>query len=151
MRLSPTVNFGAVDNVAMVTKLALSHRVAVIGCEMETLNNEQSTAIGGNAADEYVPSEVVFHLEDVGAGAAANGDIQVSVGIAPGGTEIQVATALTTLKLLNDHFIIAVDGLTATIPGNSTIYVKVTTKDTTAGAGHLLDAYVNGTLFLSGT
>jgi hypothetical protein len=151
MRLSPLVNFDAADNAAMVTKLALADRVIVTGCEMETLNNEQSTAIGGVAANEFVPELIVFHVEDVGSGAAANGDIQVSVGNSSGGTQILVATALTNLISLNQHFIVAIDGLTNTILANSTLYVKVTTKDTTAGAGHLLDAYILGTIVVSGT
>ena len=151
MRLSPTDNFSAVNSAAMDTELTESERVKVTGCEMETLNNEQSTTIGGSAANEYIPESIAFHVEAVGTGVAANGDVEVSVGIAPGGTEILVATTLTTCKLLNDHYVVAIDGLTAAIPANSTIYVKVTTADTTAGAGHLLDAYIIGTLFVSGT
>jgi len=151
MRLSPTINWTAVENAAMVTKLALSHRVAVIGCEMETLNNEQSTAIGGATANEFVPELIVFHVEDVGVGAAANGDIQVSVGNSSGGTQLLVATALTNLISLNQHYIVAVDGLTSTMLADGTLYVKVTTADTHAGVGHLLDAYILGTLVVSGT
>lgn len=151
MRLSPTVNHDAVDNAAMVTKLALADRIKVTGCEMETLNNEQSTAIGGAAANEFVPELIVFHVEDVGAGAAANGDIEVSVGTTTGGTQIMVATTLTNLISLNQRYVAVIDGLTSTMLANGTLYVKVTTADTTAGAGHLLDAYILGTIVVSGT
>jgi hypothetical protein len=139
------------DVVTATTELAESDRVLVVGCEMETINNEQSTAIGGDAANEFIPTALIFHVEDVGAGAAANGDIEVSVGISTGGTQILVATTLTNLISLNDRFEIAITGLTNTIPANSTLYVKVTAADTTAGVGHLMDTYIVGKIFVSGT
>jgi hypothetical protein len=117
---------------------------------MYTLNNEQSTAIGGSAASEFVPLWAIAHLEAVG-GAGATGDAQITIGTSAGGTQILGATALTTLKDLNDRFVISLNGLTDTIPANSTIYVKVTTKDTSAGVGHLIDVYLLGETFVSGT
>jgi len=139
------------DVVSATTELGQSERVAVTGLQMETLNNEQSTAIGGSGTDEFVPHAIIFHVEDVGAGAAANGDMQVTVGITPGGTEILGATALTNLKDLNDRYVVLITGLTDAIAGDSTLYVKNTTADTTAGAGHLCDAYILGETFVSGT
>jgi len=139
------------DVVTNTTELGELERIAVTGVHLEILNNEQSTAIGGAAANEFVPRFIIFHMEDVGVGAAANGDAQVTVGITPGGTEILGATALTNLINLNDRFVVAITGLTATMPANSTLYVKVTTADTTAGADHLCDAYVLGSVFVSGT
>jgi len=146
MRMSPTQNFDA----QAISELAEGDRVLVAGCEMETLNNEQSTAMGGSAANEFVASAIVFHVEAVGVGAAANGDIAVTVGTTTGGTEILGITTLTNLISLNDHFIAVIDGLTVTIPANSTLYVKVTSADTTAGAAHLMDAYVVGDVFPTG-
>ena len=139
------------DVVAATTELAESDRILVAACQMETLNNEQTANIGGLITDEYVPTAIVFHVEAVGVGAAANGDIQVTVGTTPGGVDILPITALTNLISLNDRFTVAITGLTDTIPANSDLYVKVTTADTTAGAGHLMDAYFEGTIFVSGT
>lgn len=150
IRMSPTLVVDAAGIEAMTAELDESGRILVAGCEMETLNNEQTAAIGGSASDEYVPTAIVFHVEDVGAGAAANGDIQVTAGITPGGTEILPATPLTSLSSLNDRFTVAITGLTDTIPANSDLYVKVTTQDSTAGAGHLMDAYFIGSIFVSG-
>jgi len=168
IRLSPTKTITSAEAVSLTTHrtsvgtdhanvvtntavLAEDERVLVAGCEMETLNNEQNTAIGGSAANEFVPSEIVFQVEDVGVGAVANGDVEVSCGITTGGTEILPATTLTNLIALNDRFVAVITGLTATIPADSSLYVKVTTADTTAGAGHLMDAYIKGTIFVSGT
>jgi len=58
---------------------------------------------------------------------------------------------LTNLISLNQHFVAVIDGLTSTMLADGTLYVKVTTADTTAGAGHLLDAYILGTIVVSGT
>lgn len=150
IRMSPTLVVDAAGIEAMTTELAESDRVLVAGCQMDALNDEQTANIGGAAADEYVPTAIVFHVEEV-VGVAANGDIQVSAGITPGGTEILPATPLLNLISLNDRFTVAITGLTDTIPANSDLYVKVTTADTTAGAGHLMDAYFEGTIFVSGT
>jgi len=161
IRLSPTKVLTGVEGIALTThrtsvgtdhaNLAAKPRVVVAGCEVETLNNEQSTAIGGSAANEFVPIALIFHMEAVGVGAAANGDVVVTVGITTGGTEILGVTTLTNLIALNTRFVVALTGLTATIPADSTIYCKVTTADTTAGAGHLLDCYLIGETFVSGT
>jgi len=133
------------------TYAASKPRVLVAGCELETLNDEESTAIGGSAASEFVPTLVIFHIEDVGVGAAAAGDATVTVGITTGGTEILPTTTLTGLNTLNEHFSVPVAGLTEAITADSTIYCKVTSADSTAGAGHLLDCYVVGETFTSGT
>lgn len=131
--------------------VAVKPRVIVTGCELETLNNEQSTAIGLAAGDEFVPIYAILHLEDVGAGAAAAGDAAITIGTSAGGTQILPATTLTGLNALNERFVIPIAGLTAAIAANSTIYCKITTADTTAGAGHLLDLYLIGETFTSGT
>ena len=125
-------------------------RVNVSALSLETLNNEQSTAIGGAATDEFSPLYAIVQMEDVGVGAAANGDAQITIGITTGGTEILTATVLTSLISLNDKFKIDLPGLTAAIPADSTIYVKVTTADTGAGASHLGEAFIVGEMFVSG-
>lgn len=133
-----------------VTRLDLdSERVVVTSVAVDTLANEQSTALTGAATDEWVPLYAIFHMEDVGAGAAATGDASVSIGITSGGTEILAGSALTGLVNLNSHYKIEITGLTEAIPGDSTIYVTVTAADSTAGAGHLVDAYIVGESFLS--
>jgi len=133
------------------TFAATKPRVLVAGCELETLNDEESTAIGGSAANEFVPIALIFHIEDVGGGAAAAGDAEVTVGTSSGGTQILPVTVLTALNTLNERFVVPIAGLTAAISADSTIYVKVTSADSTAGVGHLLDCYVVGETFTSGT
>lgn len=123
----------------------LDQRVVVSGMEVETLNNEQSTAIGGAATDQWCPTTAIIQMVDVGEGTAANGDVQMSIGITAGGTQILAATALTNLIAINTKFVIDLSAVVKpAIPANSTVYVKVTTADTTAGAGHLANAYIYG-------
>lgn len=127
-------------------------RVVATGLHLETVNDEVSVALGGSAADEFCPITAIFHMEDVGVGAAANGDAQVTIGISTGGVQILAGTTLTNLINLNDKFIVDLSVVVkAAIPGDSTIYVKVTSADTTAGADHLADCYIIGETFVSGT
>jgi len=146
-RTSPGTDHSNV--VANTTELAPSLRVKVAGLAMDSVN-EVSQAIGGSASDQFVPVKVIAHLEAVG-GAGATGDMQITIGTSAGGTQIKGITPLTNLKDLNDHMEIGVAGLTDSIAADSTIYFKATTKDTTAGAGHLVDLYVVGEMFASGT
>jgi len=135
--------------VSSTTQLAQDERVLVAALAMDSVN-EKSAAIGGNAADEFVPLKVIVHLEDDGAAGGATGDMQITVGTSAGGTQILGATVLTAFATLNDRFTITLSGLTAAIAADSTLYVKVTTRDTTAG-GYIADAYIEGTIFVSGT
>jgi hypothetical protein len=137
------------DVVDGTTELAQSERVLVAGLAMDSVN-ELFTAIGGSAANEYVPLKVIVHLEDDNAGAGATGDMQITVGTSSGGTQILGATVTAAMVTLNDRFEIDVTGLTAAIAADSTLYVKVTTKDTTA-VGYLADVYIEGQIFVSGT
>ncbi len=161
LRLSLTKNLSAAEAVALTThrgsvgtdhaNLAAKPRVLVAGLTIDVLNNEQSTALGLSAASEFVPRYAIAHLEAIG-GAGATGDTQITIGTSAGGTQILGATALTGVDGLNDRYVIALaTGLTATLTADSTIYCKVTTKDTTAGAGHLVDVYIVGETFVSGT
>lgn len=137
-------------NYAQTRQDLRMQRLAITGLAVDTLNDEVSAALGGVAADLFVPQKLIVHLEDVGAGAAATGDFEITVGTATGGTQILTATACTNCKDLNDCFTIAFAGLQDAIAGNATIFVKCTTKDTSAGAGHLADAYLIGELIVAG-
>jgi len=161
IKLSPAKTLTGVEAVALTThrtsvgvdhtNLAVKPRVLVAGLTIDVLNNEQSTAIGLSAANEFVPLFAIAHLEAIG-GAGATGDTQITIGTSSGGTQILTATALTGLDGLNDHFLIPLGtAVTATLTADSTIYCKVTTKDTSAGAGHLVDVYIVGEVFVSGT
>ena len=166
VRLSPTKVLDAVEATALTThrssvgtdhanvvtsttELAERQRVKVSTLAMDSVN-EVLQAIGGSAANEFVPLKVIVHLEDDGGGGGATGDMQITVGITSGGTQILGATATTNLKLLNDHFEVDITGLTAAIPADSTLYVNATTKDSSA-VGYTCDVYVEGTIFVSGT
>jgi len=161
IRLSTTKIVSGVEATALTThrtsvgvdhaNLEAKPRVTVTGCEVETLNNEQNTAIGLSAADEFVPIYAIFQMEAVGVGAAANGDVEVTIGTSAAGTQILGTTTLTNLINLNDRFVVVLAGLTAAIAADATIYCKITTADTTAGAAHLLDLILVGETFVSGT
>ena len=121
--------------------------VLVEDISVETLNDEQSTAIGGDAAKQFVPTHAIIHMVDVGAGLAANGDVAITIGISAGGTQILAATVCTNLIAIDTKFIIDLSAVVKpALAANATIYVKVTTADTTAGAGHLANAYIYGEL-----
>jgi hypothetical protein len=125
--------------------------VKITGLDMPTLNNEQSTAMGGSAANQFAPTHAVITVNNVGVGAVANGDMQITIGTATGGTQISSAITCTGLNTINEKLVVDLTGATkAAIPCNSTIYVKVTTADTTAGAGHLADVYLFGEVFAGG-
>jgi len=149
LRQSPTENFDAAEAAVMTTELAESQRVTVSTLAMDSVN-EVSQAIGGSAANEFVPVYAIVHLEDDGVAGGATGDMAITIGITTGGTQIITATVTTALTTLNDRFKIPFPGLTATIPANSTIYVKATTRDTTA-VGYTCDVYIQGQIFVSGT
>ena len=133
------------------SNVAQKVRVLVAGLEITTGAAEVSAAIGGSAANQFIPVKAICHMEAVTA-TPASGDAAISIGITtPGGVEIIGATNLTNLIGLNDRFVIALTGKTDPIPANSTIYVTVTTGDSTASAGHLVDVYVVGEIVVSGT
>jgi len=161
IKLSPAKTLTGVEAVALTThrtsvgvdhtNLAVMPRVLVPGLTINILNHELSTAIGLSAGSEFVPRIAIAHMEAI-SGAGATGDTQITIGTSAAGTQILTATALTGLIALNSHFIIALGtAVTATLTADSTIYCKVTTKDTSAGAGHLLDVYILGEVFVSGT
>lgn len=140
-----------VDDALNVLNSAIK-QAKVASVAIDTLNDEQSVALGGKSTDEFCPSLAVVQVVDVGAGAGAAGDLAISIGITSGGTEILAAKVCTGLIALNTKFIIDLSEIVKpAMPANSTVYVKVTTCDTTAGAGHLADVYLFGQTILSAT
>jgi len=117
-------------------------RVVVEDLDIVTLNDEQSVAIGGVASKQFTPVTAIVHC--TGVGGTLNGDAEITIGITSGGTEILTATAIT-VTALNDKFIIDLSAVKkAAMGGDATIYVKVTTKDTTGTAGSLANVYIIG-------
>lgn len=133
------------------TTVGARQMVKIAALAMPTLNNEKSTAMGGSASNQFAPTHAVITVNNVGSGAAANGDMQITIGTSTGGTQIASAITCTGLNTINEKLVVDLTGATkAAIPCNSTIYVKVTTADTTAGAGHLADVYLFGEVFAGG-
>lgn len=130
--------------------LGAETRILVEDLDIATLNDEQTKAIGGVAGMQFAPKTAI--VQCTGIGGTLAGDAEISIGITTGGTEILVATVLTALTLLNDMFIIDLSAtVKAAIPANSVIFVKVTTKDTTATAGALANALIVGELLVTAT
>lgn len=160
IRLSTTKILDGTEAVALTThrgsigtdhlNVAQRPRIVVVGLEAETLNDENTAVMTLAAGDQFVPLMAIFHMEAVGVGAAANGDMHVTMGTSAGGTQLLPDTTLTSLIDLNDRFVVALTGLTDPIIGTATIYVKNIQADTTAGAGHLVDIYLIGETFTSG-
>jgi|GEM_PF-2833286 len=119
-------------------------RAVVSDLAIDTLNDEQSVALGGVASKQFAPTHAIVQMATV-SGAAAAGDFQISIGITSGGTEILAATACTGVIAIDTKLIIDLSAVVKpALPASSTLYVKVTTADTTAGAGHLAKVYVVG-------
>lgn len=138
----PGDNVAASLNVVNAT-VGARRIVKIEDLAIPTLNNEKSKAVGGSATEQLCPVAAMVHLKAVGTGTAASGDVEISIGTSAGGTQIKTAGAATGLTGLNGKFVFDLTGgLKAAIAGNATFYAKVTTADTTAGAGHLADVYV---------
>lgn len=129
---------GAVVSLSAAPKRAVSAAI-----DMKAVANT-GVAIGGLAAQYFVPKSVVFHCTTVG-GAGLVGDITVSLGTTAGGAEIAAAAPLTGLNTAHETFRWDLTGVFPSIAGNATVYVNVTIADTGAGTGSML-AYVEGDL-----
>jgi len=128
--------------------LAQAKRAVVTGLALDAVN-EKSVALGGLSTDEFVPTIATVQMAAV-VGVAATGDVTITIGILTGGTEILLATATVGLIDLNDKFSIDLTGVVKkAMPANSTIFVKATIKDTSAGAGHLADVFIDGNVIPS--
>lgn len=153
IRLSPTKNITSTEAVSLSDHrvgdgdehkhIENKLRVVLTGLDVTTLNDEVSMSIDKSNIDEFIPMSVIAHMSSVN-GAAATGDIQITMGTTPGGTDIISTTTLTSLIGLNNRFVIKLSGVIATIPAGGTIYCKVVTQDSSAGNGHLSDIYVIG-------
>jgi hypothetical protein len=122
---------------ALEATVGVRLRAQAADLDLQTLNDEVSVALGGAATDKFVPTLLIVDITAITG--AANGDAEITVGTATGGTQILTATALTGLNALNERISIDLTGATkAAIAGDATIYVKCTTADT--GAGTVLTA-----------
>jgi len=142
-----------VDDVltTLYTTVGARQMVKVAGLEINTLNNEQHTHIGGSALYQFVPTHVVVHME-AATGTAATGDFHITIGTSTGGTQVLSSTECTGVIAINTKIVIDLTGaVKAAMPCDGAFYVKVTTADTTAAAGHLADAYIFGEIILGGT
>ena len=117
-------------------------RVVVDDIDIVTLNDEQSAALGGNAAKEFCPVTAI--LQCIGVGGTIAGDGEVTIGITTGGTEI-VAATVSLAVLANEKLIVDLSAVKKpAMPANSTIFVKVTKADTTGTAGSLIRCILDG-------
>jgi hypothetical protein len=111
--------------------------------ELQTLNDEVSAAIGGLSTDAWVPTIAIATITAITG--AANGDAEITIGTASGGTQILAATALTATNAVGESFVIDLSGtVRASIAGNATLYVKCTTADTGAGTSLVATVRVYG-------
>ena len=138
-------------DIATVSAIVEGRRkIKVEDLAIDALNDEQTVAIGGSAGSEFCPITAIFHLKAVGA-VGATGNTEITIGILAGGTEVLAATTLTGLSVLNDKFIVDLSAIVkAAIAADGDIFVKVTSADTTADAGHLVDVHIIGETFTSG-
>ncbi len=140
----PNDTNSAGDSVAAVLN-AVPPKVSVIAEGLDALSvNEQSVAIGGVATDQWCPTHAIVHLQSI-AGTALTGDTDITIGILTGGTEILATTECTGLINANDKFIIDLSAVVKpALPANSTVFVKVVTKDTTSDDSNLFNVTLIG-------
>lgn len=133
----------ALDSLGIV--LEGRKRILIESLAIDTINNEKSVAIGGLATQQFAPLFAIVQMVAVGVGAAATGDTDISIGISAGGTQILTATECTGLIGINTKKVIDLSAVVKpALPASSTVYVKVTTADASAGAGHLANVYIVG-------
>jgi len=128
---------------AVLNNLGDKLRKTVTALDIVTLNDEQSVALGGDALHQWAPVTAVVQITGVGGTIA--GDAQITIGITTGGTEILAATALTGAVTINEMLIIDLSAVAKpAIPANSTVFVKVTSADSTGTAGSLASVHLMG-------
>lgn len=94
--------------------------------DMKVAGNNALVAPGA-AAQQFTPTEIVFQCLTA---TALNGDIEVTVGTAAGGTQILPITALLNLATVGQKFVVLVHGLIPAVAGASALDITVTTADT---------------------
>lgn len=97
--------------------------------------------LNGGASRAFLIKEIQFICT---AGAALNGDVEVTVGNTVGGVEIMGATTLTGLDTANETFSILMAGVFPAIPANDVLDISVTTGDTGGGASGTMTAIIIG-------
>lgn len=128
---------------ALQTTVGVRLRAVAEDLELQTLNDEVSVALSGDSSDSWCPTMVIVNVKAITG--AANGDAEITIGTASGGTQILTATALTGVNTLGERIAIDLSGTArASIAANGTIYVKCTTADTGAGTALTVDAYLYG-------
>lgn len=109
-------------------------RAHLTGINMKALAAYTGT-LNGISTDQFIPTNLLFRVTAVG-GAALNGNCQITAGVSAGGTQILIATELTSLIALNSTYSIPITGLIAApILANAVIHVSTVFADTSAGTG----------------
>jgi len=117
-------------------------KAEIVGLDLQTLNDEVSAAIDGDVNDDWVPTIAVVSV--TGITGAANGDAEVTIGTASGGTQILGATALG-VSAADERVVIDLTGTVMDkIAGNATLFVKCTTADTGAGTALAVTVAIYG-------
>lgn len=131
------------DTLQEVLNNSKSLRAMAEGIDLQVLNDDVSVALGGVSSDEWVPTMAIVDI--TGVTGAANGDAEITIGTAAGGTQILTATALTGANADGEKFAIDLTGVVKTsIAANSTIYIRCTTIDTGAGSSLTANVYLFG-------
>ena len=105
--------------------------------DIGTLNDVQSVALGGLVITHLSPWRFTLHLHTLTG--APSGDAVIRIGTSSGGNQILGDTTLTGFDTLHKTFNVVMEGAAIALTGDSTIFVKVTTADTGAAAGTLVN------------
>lgn len=105
--------------------------------DIGTLNDEQSVALGGSATKHLCPWQLTVHLHTVAG--SPNGDAAIRVGTSAGGSQILTDVVLSGVTTQHQTYSILLAGDMPVLTADSTIYCKVTTKDTGASASTLVN------------
>jgi len=119
---------------------ALTEEECSATIDMKVAGNNALVAPGA-AAQQFTPTSLEFQCLTA---TALNGDIEVTVGTAAGGTQILPITALLNLATVGQKFVILVHGLIPAVAGASALDITVTTADT--GTTGTMTGAVRGSL-----
>lgn len=140
-------NDGAIPFLSQITDdRTVCRRIggSISGLDLQTLNDEISSSFGGEADEVIVPTLAIAHVTAITG--AANGDAEITIGTAAGGTQIMAATALG-VDADEEWVTIDLTGVArAAVAANADLFVKCTTADTGAGTALAVDVFVIGEL-----
>ncbi|MEA3225123.1 MAG: hypothetical protein U9Q07_04170 [Planctomycetota bacterium] len=105
---------------------ALTEEECSVAMDMKVAGNNALVAPGA-AAQQFTPTSIEFQCLTA---TALNGDTEVTVGTAAGGTQILPITVLTGLSTVGQKFVINVHGLIPAVAGASALDITITTADT---------------------